>query len=248
LDDSGTVSMRTTLARLRNGLRRVAAGLPPAEEAVWPGVRNDLFVAHEAVYSFATGFAHGARTLDAACGTGYGSHILAANGARSVLGIDREPRRVRFAQRRYRLPNLEFRVADCTSLELAIQSLDFVVSSNTLEHLQEPESFLRAVAGALAPNGRFLIVVPPVLSAADLGDHRDNPFHLSPLSVQAWAELFEAEGWKYEFFAQYCSDKLDFASPHPSAVRPSAFSFVAGPLALAYSRAPISAAYLLRRG
>jgi SAM-dependent methyltransferase len=238
--------MRTTLARIRNGLRRIAAGLPPAEEAVWPGVRNDLFIAHEAVYSFATRFAQGARTLDAACGTGYGSHILAASGARSVIGIDREPRRVRFAQRRYRLPNLEFRVADCSRLELASRSLDFVLSSNTLEHLQQPELFLRAVARALTPDGRFLIVVPPVLSAADLGDHRDNPFHLSPLSVQAWAKLFEAEGWRYDFFAQYSSEELDFASPHPSAVKPSAFSFVPGPIALAYSRAPISAAYLLR--
>src|SRR3954468_15894608 len=90
-------SSATVFRRAANGVRRIAAGLPPSEEAVWPGVRNDLFVAHESVYQFASSLAVGLRVLDAACGTGYGSALLASSGAKSVIGIDAHPRRIRYA-------------------------------------------------------------------------------------------------------------------------------------------------------
>ncbi len=34
--------MRQTLHRALNGIRKVAAGLRPFSESVWPGVRNDF--------------------------------------------------------------------------------------------------------------------------------------------------------------------------------------------------------------
>jgi len=56
--------------RFLNGMRKVASGLRPFNESVWPGVRNDLFVAHESLYQLAAPYAAGARVLDAGCGTG----------------------------------------------------------------------------------------------------------------------------------------------------------------------------------
>ena len=53
-----------------------------------PGVRNDLFVAHQSIYTFAIPYATGAVVLDAGCGTGYGSRLLADAGAGRVLGLD----------------------------------------------------------------------------------------------------------------------------------------------------------------
>ena len=46
-------SMRTTVARWSNGVRRVLARLPRHGENVWEGVQNDLFVAHLSIYEFA---------------------------------------------------------------------------------------------------------------------------------------------------------------------------------------------------
>jgi SAM-dependent methyltransferase len=93
--------MRQVVYRAYNGLRKIAAGLRPFSESVWPGVRNDLFVAHESIYQFCAAYALNRKVLDAGCGTGYGSFLLAQAGSQSTLGIDIDARSVAFAQKRY---------------------------------------------------------------------------------------------------------------------------------------------------
>jgi len=230
-----------------NGMRRIAAGLPRAEEAVWPGIRNDLFLAHESVYCFAARLAAGRRVLDAACGTGYGSHILACAGAAQVLGVDLNARRVAYAARHFRRANLSYSVRDCNALELPSKSFDFIVSSNTLEHLADPSRFLASAADVLTDGGQLLVVVPPVLSEADLAVHAGNRYHASPLSVRGWAELFDASGWSCRFFSHRCSVALDLASPTKSGVTASDFAFIEEPVDGAYAQAPLASTYLLRR-
>jgi len=240
-------SIASTLARLGNGVRRIAAGLPRSEEAVWPGVRNDLFLAHESVYRFYAGLVQGQRVLDAACGTGYGSHLLATANAADVLGVDISRRRIAYANRHFRLANLSYYVGDCHDLQLPPASRDVIVSSNTLEHLARPVDFLREAQRILTPAGLLAVTVPPVLSEADLQVHANNRFHSSPLSIRAWADLFSANGWVVEFRGHYSAVPIDFSSPHPSTVSLSAFSFEPCSVEDAYVRPPISATYLLRR-
>src|SRR5947208_2883717 len=86
--------MSYQIQRFRNGVAKVAAGLTPFGESVWPGVRNDLFLAHESIYRFFTMHASGKRVLDAGCGAGYGSYALAQAGALSVQGVDRDHRNI----------------------------------------------------------------------------------------------------------------------------------------------------------
>jgi SAM-dependent methyltransferase len=204
-------------------------------------------LAHESVYCFAAQFVSGKRVLDAACGTGYGSHALALAGATSVLGVDIDPRRVRYATRHFRHPALKFDCQDIARLRLPSNSLDVVVSSNTLEHLTQPADFLLAVRDSLTSEGSILVIVPPVLSEADVREHGANPFHPSPLSVRSWAELFQSCGWCVDFFAHYCSEPLDLRASVRSTVRPSSFTFVQCSLDQAYASPPISATYRLRR-
>lgn len=48
---SGAEVLAQSIVRTINGLRKVAAGLKPFSESVWPGVRNDLFVANQSIAS-----------------------------------------------------------------------------------------------------------------------------------------------------------------------------------------------------
>ena len=176
-----------------------------------------------------------------------GSNLLACSGALSVLGVDLSPRRVAYARRTYRRDNLDFLVSNCTRLSFPPDSFDLAVSSNTLEHIAYPEDFLSCVAGCLTRSGRILVTVPPVLSEADVAVHSANRFHLAPLSVRAWSELFVEHGWKVDFFAQYSSKPLDFRSPHASRVSATDFVFQQCSMEQAYLQPPISATYLLRR-
>lgn len=233
--------------RIWNAARKLAAGLPLGGEAVWPGLRNDLFVAHESIYGFVAARASHCRTLDAACGTGYGSYLLAHAGATWVLGIDRNAHRVRFANRRFAHPRLSFQVGDCEGLSFPADSFDLVVSSNTLEHLREPACFLHSIAKALSPRGQLIVAVPPVLSEADLREHVTNPDHVSNLSVRGWGELFEKEGWAVRYVSHRCAKPLDFRSYRRSSVGAEDFAFVEECIDAAYKAAPITAIYQLRR-
>lgn len=236
------------LRRVWNGLRKVAAGLTPFGESVWPGVQNDLFVAHASIYGFFAAYARGMRVLDAGCGAGYGSERLLAAGARSVHGVDLDPRNVRYARRHYARPGLAFEVADCQSLALADGALDLVVASNVLEHLERPDSFLSAVRAALVPGGRALMAVPPITTDEALADNEGIHYHRSNLTVDGWVSLLEATGWRWKLVAhRFRAGKPlpDFASPFPSALSEEDFLFEPSSRDDVYARVPYTAVFAL---
>jgi 2-polyprenyl-3-methyl-5-hydroxy-6-metoxy-1,4-benzoquinol methylase len=214
--------------RIINGLRKVAAGLRPFGESVWPGVRNDLFVAHESIYRFASRYAAGANVLDAGCGTGYGSRILAEAGASHVVGVDIDPLSIAFARRRYRTATLAFRKANCQNLVVPSGHFDLVFASNVLEHLEQPERFVSTAFETLRPRGHALFAVPPITSSETAAVHRDIHYHRSNLTVAAWHALLSTPAWVVTTFAHHFVGPgvhPDFASPFASALSASAFAF-----------------------
>jgi SAM-dependent methyltransferase len=116
------------------------------------GIRAD----HRRRYEWAAAWLWGmlgrsARLLDAACGNGYGSFILASAG-HAVLGIDRSQKAVAAAAEHYRHPGARCLAHPLEQLEsLPIEApLDAVVSFETLEHLDDAPAAVRAFS-ALAP-------------------------------------------------------------------------------------------------
>lgn len=236
--------------RLLNAGRRVAAGLGLRGECVWPGVANDLFVAHTSIYHFFSRHTAGRRVLDAGCGTGYGSALLAELGAKSVRGVDVDARNIRFAGRQPHAPTVEYAVGDCQDLRLAPSSFDAIVSSNVLEHLPQPGRFLEDAREGLAPRGTLLIVVPPITTPALLRENEDVPFHVSNLSVDDWLALFAEHGFSVQCFRhEYAPgiERLDFRSPKASSARWEDFSFVPATRDELYRLPTLSAVYRLER-
>ena len=95
---------------------------------------------HLARYQVAAQLAESRRVLDAACGEGYGTSLLVAAGAKSVVGIDSDARAVAHARRRY--PGPDFIQGDVRQLPLERGAFDLVVSFETIEHVAEPEVVL----------------------------------------------------------------------------------------------------------
>jgi 2-polyprenyl-3-methyl-5-hydroxy-6-metoxy-1,4-benzoquinol methylase len=221
-------SVRQTIQRVLNGIRKVAAGLRPFSESVWPGVRNDLFVAHESIYRFFASEVRNRDVLDAGCGTGYGSHILAEAGAKSVIGVDLDRRNIAFARKRYAAPNLAFAVADIEKLEFGADSFDLVVASNSVEHLHRPRAFLDELRRLLRPGGKALIAVPPIYTHADAQVHAGIHYHRSNLSVAEWAKLLGDTGFTASGFLHTVrgTAEVDFTSHLPSRLSPEDFLFI----------------------
>ena len=67
---------------------------------------------HRQRYEFFAPRCHNLKILDAACGVGYGSHILAKSGAHWVTGVDVSVEAINYAKQHYALPNVTFKKCD----------------------------------------------------------------------------------------------------------------------------------------
>jgi len=126
---------------------------------------------HLAAYRFAIERARGRTVLDAGCGEGYGAAMLAGV-ARRVLALD-QAEAVTIAAARHRLANLEFRAFDLTELVRLGETCELVLSFQVIEHLQDPATFLAALAACTAPGGTLVVTTPNRLMSVS-----ENPYHL----------------------------------------------------------------------
>jgi len=149
-------------------------------ERFTPECVREIWYEHWARYAFAAGFARGKRVLDAACGEGFGSALLARE-AREVTGLDVSAQAVAHAQARYGgSANLRYVQGDCTQLDLADKSFDLVVSVETLEHVAAQEAMVAGFARVLADDGVFIVSSPDKRTYSDVTGFR-NEFHVREL-------------------------------------------------------------------
>ncbi len=135
----------------------------------------DLLNEHLARYLFARQFTPGKKALDAACGAGYGTRMLAES-AQAVHGVDIDPEAVDYARRHYATPEARFTVADCTSLPFPPDHFEVVIAFEILEHLADAQPLLRELDRVLAPGGILVLSTPNRLYYTDDRGER-NPFH-----------------------------------------------------------------------
>ena len=161
-------------------------------ERVIPGeVDSDLFNEHWARYLFARQFCAGKKVLDVACGSGYGSALM-AEAAAQVCGADIAAEAIAYARLHYGSPKTVFLQADCRSLPIAPGGFDVVVAFEIIEHLDAAESFLKELRRVLAPAGLLILSTPNRLYyTEDRGEV--NPFHHQEFSFPELAEMLRGE-------------------------------------------------------
>ncbi len=133
-------------------------------------------------YLWARRFVGGRRVLDAACGEGYGS-VLLAEQATDVIGIDWDAAVIAAARQRYQQANLRFVSGPVERIALADAQFDVIVSFETIEHLTaaDQQLMLREFRRLLRPGGRLLLSTPE-RTLYRTADQAANPFHLHELS------------------------------------------------------------------
>ena len=139
----------------------------------------ELSAPHLARYLFAADYVRGKRVLDAGCGTGYGSLLLAAAGAAQVVGIDMDAAAVAQAQERFPHPKVDYVVDDCESIAHAAGPWDVICSFENIEHLPSPQTFLASAAQHLADDGMLIVSTPDRADTPPFVDGRPrNEFHV----------------------------------------------------------------------
>jgi SAM-dependent methyltransferase len=176
----------------------LTASLPFTGERFTPEVKGAIWYEHWHRYSVMLPAARGRRVLDAACGEGYGSRLL-ADTASEVVGIDIDAATIGHAVARYAArSNLRYIQASCATLPLATGSIDLIVSFETIEHLDNQVAMLAEFRRVLAPTGALVISSPnkAVYSGESGGA---NAFHVRELTHDDLAAMlcahFPQQSW-----------------------------------------------------
>lgn len=175
-------------------------------ERFTPECVREMAYEHWHRYAFAACLVADRVVLDAACGEGYGSHLLSAS-ARHVTGIDIDPEAVEHARKRYGSDRLAFECASCLALPLADDSVDVVVSFETLEHLAEHDELMVEFRRVLKPEGFLLMSSPDRKTYSDETGYK-NPFHVRELYRDEFEQLLRAHFPAFSLYGQ----KLLFVS------------------------------------
>lgn len=127
--------------------------------------------------------------VDAACGVGYGSALLAQRLGDNVTvhGVDLDGDALQYARTRYVSPHIQFHHLNALQFQPPTM-VDAVVSLETLEHVPDPRGLLAHLVSLLKPGG-VLVASAPVTPSVDA-----NPYHLHDFTTASFRALLRRAG------------------------------------------------------
>jgi SAM-dependent methyltransferase len=149
---------------------------------------RETLALHLQRYELAATHAANRDVVDCACGTGYGSEMLAKAGARSVQGVDLDAGAIAFAQAHHAHAAVSYVQADALTWRAAPAPTVWV-SLETIEHLPDPATFVRSVAAQVEPGGILIASVPVTVSTDG------NPHHLHDFTKRGFRRLLQDHGF-----------------------------------------------------
>lgn len=137
----------------------------------------------------------GKKVLDIASGEGYGSQILSQY-AKHVTGVDISSEAIDYSNEKYQSPNLNFLLGDAARIPLDNNSVDVVVSFETIEHHDKHIEMMNEIKRVLNPEGILVISSP---DKDFFLNEVKNEFHIKELYSNEFKELI-GQFFKKSFF------------------------------------------------
>jgi len=173
---------------------------------------NHLMDEHLNRYIFAKKFIKNKIVLDLACGTGYGSFELAKSGAKKVIGGDISKETIDYACKKYKRKNLSFFQMDAKNTNLVDNSVDVLVSFETIEHIPNYEKFLMEAKRVLKSGGLFICSSPNKVITSPFTRKPINTFHIKEFKINELIKIIRHLNFKdIEAFGQsFVDNNLKF--------------------------------------
>jgi ubiquinone/menaquinone biosynthesis C-methylase UbiE len=162
--------------------------------------RTGVHLADLERYRFCYQYTRDRVVLDIACGSGYGTHLLATRGgARLVIAADRSNDALG-ATRRLQTRGVHLIRTSTEALPLADASVDVVTSIETIEHLDHPDAYLRELRRVLRPSGVAIISTPR--NESETRHRPANPFHVREYSASEFQATLASTFQRIEMYSQ----------------------------------------------
>jgi ubiquinone/menaquinone biosynthesis C-methylase UbiE len=129
--------------------------------------------------------------LDIACGTGFGTDIIAGKTRAKVIGGDIAKGAIDECRRHWQKDNLEFRVLDGTKLDFPDGYFNKIVSFETIEHTGQYREMVAEFARVLKPGGQ-LILSTPNRDVSSPDGVIENPFHIQEFTYEELQQVLSA--------------------------------------------------------
>lgn len=148
---------------------------------------SDVTIEHLHRYSVVLDIVKGRRVLDIASGEGYGSFLLSKS-ALSVVGVDIDTDSIENAKAKYNSSNIEFRLGSTSNIPVLDNSVDVVVSFETIEHHDEHEKMMLEIKRVLTSEGILIMSSPDKEFYSDKTGQK-NIYHVKELYFKEFKTL-----------------------------------------------------------
>ncbi|MBU0941597.1 MAG: class I SAM-dependent methyltransferase [Bacteroidetes bacterium] len=161
---------------------------------------SDVTVEHLHRYAIANDFIKNKVVLDIASGEGYGSYILSKN-ASKVIGVDIDAEAVFDAQNKYNNANLSFTVGSADKIPVDSNTIDVVVSFETIEHHDKHEEMILEIKRVLKSDGILIMSSPDKEFYTDKTG-QNNIFHIKELYFSDFKNLINSHFQQTSYYFQ----------------------------------------------
>lgn len=173
-----------------------------SSERQLPEIDNRWWGEHVHRYNEAVKYATSESTiLDIACGTGFGTDILAAYTKKKVIGGDISLPAIEQCKEHWKKENLEFKILDGTNLEYNDNFFDLVVSFETIEHTTSYKKMLSEFKRVLKPGGVLILSTPNAAITSPNGKIL-NPYHTQEFQYDELKQLLTGSFTDFHIYGQ----------------------------------------------
>ena len=160
---------------------------------------QEIYLEHMIRYFFASQFVKDKEVLDIACGSGYGTDHLLKKGAKKIIGVDISEETISYCKNRYKEEKISFKVGSVEKIPLEDNSVDVVISFETIEHVNEnaQNCFMKEIKRVLRPDGVFVVSTPNSIVFP-----KGNPFHIKELNYEEFSFVLKSNFKNVEIFFQ----------------------------------------------
>jgi len=151
---------------------------------------DQIAIEHLHRYAFALEYIKDKEVVDIASGEGYGSHLLASR-ANNVIGIDKSDEAIGHAKAKYKKNNLQYIQGSADKIPVDSNSIDVVVSFETIEHHDQHHEMMKEIKRILKSDGILIISSPDKMYYSDVPEYK-NEYHIKELYFDEFKALIES--------------------------------------------------------